>query len=101
MTNRFEVRYSPTFYNDFERIILYIKYELKNVIAANNLLNKVEKEINHRLENPLGYEKYKTKAGNIYYRIYIKNYIIFYTVSDNTMVVRRMIYKKRNLEELL
>ena len=39
-----------TFYNDFERIILYIKYELKNIIASNNLLNKVEKEINNRLQ---------------------------------------------------
>ena len=101
MNNNFTLRYSVIFYEDFNKIISYINDELKNKIAANNLINVVEKEINNRLQNPLGYEKYNTKAGNVYYRIYIKNYIVFYTVTDNVMEVRRITYSKRDLEKLI
>lgn len=101
MSNKFELRYSLTFYNDLENIILYIKYELKNEIAANNLLDKVEKEINDRLKNPLAYEEYRTNEGYVYYRIYVKNYIIFYTVFNNAMEVRRIIYNKRSFQKLI
>lgn len=101
MKNNFELKYSPEFLNDFENINNYIKYELNNVIAGDNLISKVEKEIKSRLKNPLGYQAYKTKAGNTYYRIYINNYIIFYTVSNNEMKVRRFIYAKRDLDKLI
>lgn len=101
MNNNFTLKYSLTFYEDFEKIISYIKDDLENYIAANNLIDSVEKEILNRLKNPLGYEKYITKAGNIYYRIYVKNYMIFYTVTNNVMEVRRITYSKRNLKKLI
>lgn len=101
MKNKFELKYSTEFYNDFYTINSYIRYKLKNVIASNNLLNKVEKEIKRRLQNPLGYEQYKTNAGNTYYRIYISNYIVFYTVTDNVMEIRRIIYSRRNFDKLM
>lgn len=101
MNNNFTLKYSLTFYEDFEKIISYIKDELENYMAANHLIDSVEKEIVNRLKNPLGYEKYITKAGNIYYRIYVKNYMIFYTVTNNVMEVRRITYSKRNLKKLI
>ena len=101
MKNNFSLKYSVKFYEEFDEIISYIKDELKNVIAANNLMDTVEREINNRFHNPLGYKKYYTNAGNIYYRIYIKNYIVFYTVTDNVMEVRRITYSKRDLEKLM
>ena len=56
-------------------------------------------KLEKRLECPLAYEKYisKYKRKNIYYRIYVKNFIIFYIVKDNIMEVRRIQYNKRNL----
>ena len=60
----------------------------------------MEKEIKNRSKNPLGYEKFISNAGNVYYRIYVNNYIIFYTVSEDVMKVRRIIYSKRNLNDL-
>ena len=101
MKNNFSLKYSVSFYEDFDQIISYIKDELENVIVANNLIDAVEKAINKRLQNPLDYEKYNTKDGNIYYRIYIKNYMVFYTVTDNVMEIRRITYSKRNLEKLI
>ena len=101
MENNFVLSYSPQFYIDFELILFYIRYILQNDISANRLLIKVEREIKIRGQNPLGYKKYKTNKNTIYYRIYINNYIIFYTINNNIMEVRRIIYNKRNFENLL
>jgi len=101
MNNNFTLKYSATFYEDFDKIVSYIKDELKNVIAANALIDTVEREINNRAKNPLGYEKYNTKAGNVYYRIYIKNYVVFYTVNQDVMEVRRNTYCKRDIKKLI
>ncbi len=101
MEGRFELQYSPEFYKDLELIIDYILYELKNEIAAHNFIDSVQKNIFMRAENPLDYEEYKTPGGNIYYRIYVNNYIIFYTVSNRMVQIRGIIYRKRNLDKLL
>lgn len=101
MKNKYILKYSPEFYADINNIVIYIKYKLKNNIAAKNLISKVEKDIDKRSKNPESYEKYKTNANNIYYRIYINNYTIFYTVYQNVMEVRRIIYGRRNMEELV
>lgn len=101
MKSKFNLKFSISFYNDLDNITSYIKYKLNNIIAADNLIKKVEKEIENRVKNPLAYERYKTKEGNIYYRIYIKNYMVFYTVCENTMEIRRIIYNKRDLEKLI
>jgi len=66
MDNNFKLKYSIKFVKDLYSITSYIRYRLKNSIAANNLINKVELEISKRLQNPLGYEKYKTEEENIY-----------------------------------
>ena len=87
MTNKFVVRYSLEFYEELDAITFYIKNELKNNIAANKLVEKVEHEIEKRHKNPKSYEKYKTNGGYSYYKIYVDNYMIFYTVIEN---VRRL-----------
>lgn len=98
--NKYKVKYSPIFYYDLDAIISYIKFDLKNEITANNLLNKIEEEIVFLLTNPLRYEKYETRAGNVFRIFYINNYIIFYTIYENIVEIRRIIYSKKDLEEL-
>ena len=101
--NKYTIRYSPTYINQFNSILKYIVNNLKNKIAAENFYNEVIKEIEKRSENPEGYEKYIStrKRKNTYYRIYVKNYTIFYTVKDNTMEVRRILYSRRNFDKLI
>lgn len=101
MTTDFELQFSNSFYTDFADIISYIQIELKNTVAAENLIEKVDIEINKRLKNPKDFQVFFTPNNNEYYRIYINNYVIFYTIKDKTMTVRRMIYYKRNYDELL
>ena len=101
MTNKFEVRYSLEFFEELDAITLYIKNELKNNIVANKLVERVESEIAKRRESPKSYKQYRTKGGYTYYRIYVDNYIIFYTVTENIMEVRNILYHRRNFEKLI
>ncbi|MEI9913591.1 MAG: type II toxin-antitoxin system RelE/ParE family toxin [Candidatus Saccharibacteria bacterium] len=51
----FELRYSPLFYKDLDKITDYLLFELKNELAAKTLVDKTEVEIKKRLENPAQY----------------------------------------------
>ena len=103
MEKKYNIKYLPSFYRDLDAITDYIKYELQNEVAANRLVDEIENEIIKRLQNPESFEKFQTrrKRLNVYYRIYVKNYTIFYVVIDNIMEVRRIIYSKRNFEKLI
>ena len=102
MEKKYEIKYLPLFYKDLDQITDYIMYKLNKEIAANNFVNELEKEINKRAYNPVSYEKYISirKRKYTYYKIYIKNYIVFYTVKDNIMEVRRILYSKRNFNKV-
>ena len=43
-------------------------------------------------------KKYKISS---FYKIYVKNYIVLYTVKDNIMEVRRILYSRRNFDKLV
>jgi len=101
MTNKqYEIQYSATFIKQLERILNYIVNHLKNKIAAENLLQEVKDKIKKHSENPKIYEKYNStkKRKNIYYKIHVKNYTIFYTVKGDKIIVSRILYSKRDLE---
>lgn len=102
MEKKYEIKYLPLFYKDLDQITDYIMYKLNNEIAANNFVNELEKEINKRAYNPVSYEKYISirKRKYTYYKIYVKNYIVFYTVKDNIMELRRILYSKRNFNKV-
>ena len=67
------------------------------------MVNDVEQAIFKRLDNPLIYAPYssnKTRKHQ-YYRINVGNYSIFYVVIDDVMEVRRILYSRRNIDELI
>lgn len=103
MNKKYRVRYLETFYKDLGKISKYISVQLKNNIAAQNLINDIEKAIEKRKNNPFGYEKFKSvkQRKEQYYKIFVKNYIIFYVIKDDVIEIRRLIYKKRNLEKII
>ena len=92
--NKYTIRYSSTYINQFNSILKYI---------VNNLINKLEKEIKQRSFSPDSYEEYISirNRKNTYFRIYVDNYTVFYTVKDNTMEVRRILYSRRNFDKLI
>ena len=101
--NKYSIRYTPTFIKQFNNILSYFIHKLNNKIVAENFYNEVIKEIENRRIKQKNYEKYigNKKRKNEYYRIYVKNYIIFYVVIDNVMEIRRILYSKRNFERLI
>lgn len=103
MKMKYEIKYLPLFYSDLEKITDYIIHQLNNKIAANNFINELEEEINKRAYNPDNYEKYisNKKRRDTYYKIHVKNFTVFYTVKDNIMEVRRILYSKRDFNKLV
>jgi len=81
----------------------YIAFTLKNPTAALRLVADTERAILKRLSNPLGFEPHRSAKDRElpYYRINIRNYSVFYVVIGDVMEVRRFVYGKRNLPDII
>ena len=109
MTDRkYVLRYLPLFYEDLEQKIVYIAENLHNEKAADDLLDAVEKAILERQPVAEAFEPYHTMRERKYpyYRIYVKNFVIWYVViddegKDKIMEVRRFLYNKQNRDNLV
>lgn len=101
--NKYEIEYLHSFSEDLNEILYYVSYRLKNKKAAEKLLKKVEKSIINRSKNPECFEAYKKSKNGEYtwYRIYVGNFTILYTIKDNIMQIVRMIYSKRNIDDII
>lgn len=106
--SEYKLRYLPLFYNDLEQKVIYISETLKNPVAAAELIDAVEEAILNRLPVAESFEPYHSvrERKYPYYRIYVKNYIVFYVViydegPDKIMEVRRFLYNKQNRENLM
>ena len=103
MEDRYTLRYLPLFEEDLTDIVNHIKYKLKNPSAADNLVTEVEKAIIKRSLSPLSFEPCHSiyDREHDYYRIYVKNYVLYYVVIDDVMEVRRIVYSRRDRENLV
>jgi len=99
MDKVFTLRYLPLFERDLAAARDYIALNLHNPSAALHLVEDTEKAILKRLDNPLGFEPYRSarNRNQPYYRINIRNFSVFYVVIGDVMEVRRFVYSKRNL----
>lgn len=100
---KYSLRYLPLFYEDLEEKVVYIAETLKNPQAANDLLDLAEAAILERLPNAESFESYRSlkERRYPYYRIYVKNFVIYYVVIDDEgpkkiMEVRRFLYNRQN-----
>jgi addiction module RelE/StbE family toxin len=98
-----EIKYLPSFQQELDAIVEYISIILEAPRAALNLIDELETSINklkifpcaHRLYHPI-------KPIKTQYRILtVKNYLVFYVVLDETIEIHRIIYRKRNLSQLI
>ena len=96
---KYELSYLPMFYDDLEERVTYIADVLLDKKAANDLLDAVEAAILQRLPNAESFEPYHSLKEHRYpyYRIYVKNYTIYYVVIPKTedtqiMEVRRILH---------
>lgn len=100
------LRYLPLFRDDLEEAVTYIRDTLQNPKAANDLIDAVEEAIINRSFNPESFEQYHSlkQREYPYYRIYVKNYVIYYVVisgEQQIMEMRRFLYNKRNRDAII
>ena len=105
---KYKLRYLPMFYEDLEQKVIYIAANLENVKVANDLLDVVEKAILERQPVAEAFEPYHSMKERRYpyYRIYVKNFVVWYVViddegEDKIMEVRRFLYNKQDRDNLL
>ena len=99
---KYKLRYLPLLEQDLIQTISYITNVLKNTDAAEKLVNDIEDAIQERLEYPLAFEPFPSKKRDYpYYRIYIRNYVIYYVVIGDVMEVRRFLYGARDTNRYL
>jgi len=103
MDKVFELEYLPLFEQDLSEVRDYIAKTLQNPTAALKLINDTEKAIQKRLKNPLGYNPYNSikDRKQTYYTIRVRNYTVFYVIIGNIMEVRRFVYSRRNLPDIV
>jgi len=91
-----------------EDILVTVKYisgVLKNPIAANNLLDEIERheKILEEMPNiyPFVKDEYLSQKGIKY--VIIKNYLMFYTIDENNKIVNviRFLYGRMNWQIIL
>ena len=99
----YQLRYTPSFDEDFTETVRYIAEVLQNPQAAEKLIDDTEKMIMERLKAPCAYQPFKSVRARKYpyYRINVHNYAVFYVVIDHVMEVRRFLYSGRELEQIL
>jgi plasmid stabilization system protein ParE len=98
-----DIVYLPSFQQDLDAVIDYITYTLEAPQAASNLLDELEKSINDLKIFPLAHRLYRPiKPITVEYRVLtVKNYFVFYIALEKTIEIHRIIYKKRNLSQLI
>ena len=98
-----EIKYLPSFQQELNAIVDYITFTLEAPRAASNLLDELEQSINDLKIFPLAHRLYRPlKPIPTEYRVLtVKNYLVFYVVLGETIEIHRIIYRKRNLSQLI
>ena len=100
-SKHYKLRFLPLFAEDLGEIVDYISNKLQNPVAAEDLVDLIQNAIRERCTCAEAFEPYHSlkERQYPYYRIYVKNYTIFYVVIGDVMEVRRILYNKRNLRK--
>jgi len=101
----YNIEYLPIARQDIEAIVLYISGQLKAPQAALDLLDALEHAILLLSEFPYAHSVYRPKARleEEYRLLPVKNYAVFYTVSEQKKLVeiRRVLYAKMDLDRVI
>jgi toxin ParE1/3/4 len=102
-SKKYRLSYLPLFDQDLVQIASHIATVLDNPDAALRLIGDVEEAIKKRLGNAESFEPYRSvkERPHSYYRIYVRNYTVYYVVIGNIMEVRRLLYSGQEQDENL
>ena len=100
-TNKYQIRLLKIAEEDFTEIVTFIASE--NQIAAITIADKIEKHLELLSENPqLGRIPRDEDIRSLGYRyLIVQNYIIFYTVEKQVILIHRILHSARNYKSFL
>jgi len=103
MPGKYKIQFMPLAIQDISEITDYISDVLGAPQAAYDLLIKIDEAAKILEQFPFAFPIYKDPAFvQSGYRIRnVGNYLLFYVIIGNLVEIRRVIYAKRNLPELL
>lgn len=99
----YQITYLPIARKDLQDIVDYIAFDLEVPETAINMLNTLETEILTLRENPFCGSIYisNRKHSSQFRKLFVKNYVIFYLIFEDTVEVQRVFYNKRNINKLV
>ena len=95
--------FTPLAMQDIDDIMAYITIDLFSPQAAERLLDRIEEELESVCDFPFS----RPVVANAilqakgYRIIVVENFNLFYKIEDDTIVVYRVLYGRRNYTELL
>ena len=100
MKNKYNLIILPIAKNDMENIIFYVSKIIKNNSSAIKISKSFEKGLNIILKFPYGNPIYNINQKNKkeYRCLKIKNYLMFYFINNNNIIIARVLYSKMNIE---
>ena len=95
--------YLPLARKDLENIVNHIAGTLKNPQAAHDFIDTLDRTLDQLQHFPyLGKGYQPVHSTELDYRmIPIRNYMVFYVVTDQTVEIHRVIYKKTDLPNII
>ena len=99
----YNIKLSPKAIEDLQEIKSYIENDLQNPIAAKNTLNKIistYEDLSIFPESVIPVQKYVPFATD-YSFVLANNYSIFYRISNEDILIIRILYSKRDFLNIL
>ena len=99
----YRIRYLPIAQKDLQDIVLYILENLKSPKAAMDFIDSLDESILRLKQYPYSCKLYQPQEPleSEYRFLPVKNYLVFYVVTENTIEIHRIIYAKMDLEKLI
>lgn len=98
----YKLKYLPLAHKDLREITVYIADILKAPKAAMDLIDEFDISISRLQQFPYSCRVYQPMESlETEYRVMsIKNYMVFYLVTEHEVEIHRIVYAKMNLEKL-
>ena len=99
----YKYEFSPLAEHDLYEIFDYIALEMYSPKAADHLIDNVQSAVEKVCEFPFSRPLLTNKAlqRKGYRLLVVENFNIFYLVKGKTVIIQRVLYNKRNFENIL
>ena len=96
--NKHRIEISPIAEEDMQACFDYICERLHNPLAALDMIDEIERMYGLLEDNPYMGEEHITEGGRPYRFVLVKNYMMFYVVQGDVILISRFLYGPSNYD---